>query len=57
VIKSFDLAAQSELPVLGDALKGEAAFPSRDQKKPVEHNNLLPLAFTIIDFPSSGETH
>jgi murein DD-endopeptidase MepM/ murein hydrolase activator NlpD len=56
VIKSFDLAAQSELPVLVEALKGEAAFPSRDRMKPVEHNNQLPLAFTIIDFPSSGET-
>ena len=56
VIKSFDLAAQSEFSMLGEALKGEAAFPSRDRMKPVEHNNQLPLAFTIIDFPSSGET-
>ena len=57
VIKSFDLAPQSELPVLVEALKGEAAFPSRDRMKPVEYTNQLPLAFTIIDFPSSGETH
>ena len=55
MIKSFDLAAQSELSVLGEALKGEAAFPSRDQMKPVEHKSELPLAFTIIDFPSGSE--
>jgi hypothetical protein len=51
VINAFDLAAQSELSALGEALKGEAAFPTRDRMKPVEHKNQLPLGFTIVDFP------
>jgi hypothetical protein len=35
-----------------EALQGKAAFPNRDQMKPVEHQRQLPLGFTIVDFPA-----
>lgn len=52
VIKSFGLAAMGDGSELLKALQGEAAFPNRDQVRPVEHERQLPLGFTIIDFPA-----
>jgi murein DD-endopeptidase MepM/ murein hydrolase activator NlpD len=52
VIKSFGLAATGDTSVLLEALDGKAAFPHRDQMRPVEHRRQLPLGFTIIDFPA-----
>jgi murein DD-endopeptidase MepM/ murein hydrolase activator NlpD len=51
VIKSFGLAATSEVSDLLKVMQGEADFPHRDQMNPVEHKLQLPLGFTIIDFP------
>ena len=36
--------------MLGEALQGKAAFPRRDQMRPVSRQLQLPLGFTIVDF-------
>ena len=50
VINNFRLAAIGNLAMLGEALQGKAAFPRRDQMKPVSRRLQLPLGFTIVDF-------
>jgi murein DD-endopeptidase MepM/ murein hydrolase activator NlpD len=50
MLRSFAVAGRTSIDTLVSALQGEAAFPSRDQLKPVAHHDELPLGFSIVDF-------
>lgn len=50
MLRSFALAGRTSIDTLVSALQGEAAFPTRDQLKPVAHHDELPLGFSIVDF-------
>jgi murein DD-endopeptidase MepM/ murein hydrolase activator NlpD len=51
VLRSFGLAAQSDVGALGEALQGKAGFPTAGALHPVTHRGELPLGFTIDFFP------
>lgn len=51
VLRSFQVAASSDLAALGEALQGKSGFPIAAQLHPVAHRGELPLGFTIDQFP------
>jgi murein DD-endopeptidase MepM/ murein hydrolase activator NlpD len=51
VLRSFGLAAQSDVGALGTALEGKPGFPTAATLHPVTHRRQLPLGFTIDFFP------
>lgn len=52
-LSTFSLAGRaSGVEQLLAAIKGEPAFPSRDQLNPVAHHDELPLNLSIVDFPT-----
>jgi murein DD-endopeptidase MepM/ murein hydrolase activator NlpD len=50
VLRSFGLAARSDVGALGTALEGKAGFPTAASLHPVTHRGELPLGFTIDFF-------
>jgi murein DD-endopeptidase MepM/ murein hydrolase activator NlpD len=51
VLSTFELAAQSDVGALGEALQGKSGFPTAASLHPIVHRRELPLGFTIDFFP------